>query len=310
MVKNITTILINSSDSVINRSKNTNTNLSFSFDVPSLEIRNNAILKVANICHIGTATNHTDQIFLFKIKGVNADNTKFLYNTGGYPVILATTFNNNRSLYEENELMLVRQTINNIEILVDTIGSGINAFDNDYIITAGGSSYLVGQVLKFTGGGGNDIFLRIDSVSSGAITSVSSVSYGSSYSSVPTLSNSINGSGAVLAATISGGAINAITITAAGLGYKAGQSLAFSGGGGSGANITIATVDADGKILTFTITSGGTGYTSAPSSVSVNATTHTLTASITPIMEYGTFSSGIANTLNFCMTLRIEQDEF
>ena len=307
MEKNITTILINSSDSVKNRNTNTNRNLSFLMDIPAIEIKNKAILKVANFCHIGTATNHADNLFLFKIKGVNVDNSKYLYNTGGYPVVLATTFNNNRSLYEENEITLIRQTINNIEILVDTISPDVKSIN--YIITAGGSSYLVGQVLKFTGGGGDDIFLRIDSVSSGVITSASSVSYGSSYSSAPTLSNYINGSGAVLTATISTGAITAIGITNAGLGYKAGQALAFTGGGGSNANITIATVSATGAILTFTITSGGTGYTSAPS-VSVSATTHTLTATITPIIEQGILSSGISNGLNFCMTLRIEQDEF
>lgn len=303
----ITNILINSSTSKI-YTDGLNQNLYFNIDVPPIEINSSAILKVSNFCHTGTSSGHTENIYIFKIRGVNVNNSKFLYNINGNPVILTTTFNNNRSLYEENELTLTKQTINNIDIIVDTlIPDGILT---SVYITNGGSSYLEGQIINFSGGGSSTGSFRVSSISSGAITGIDTIIATSSTTyPIPSLTlGNINGSGAILVAVLTSQAISSITITDGGLGYKVGQSLNITGGGGSGANITIATIDSVGKILTFTITSGGSGFTSVPS-VSVNSTTTTHTATIGAIMKFGTITSGIPNLLNFCLSLRIEEEE-
>ena len=307
MVKNITTINISSKDATkIRDNSNPNNILALNIDVPPIEIRNKGILKVANFCHIGAGSVHTDTIFLFKIRGATVDNGKFLYNTTGSPPILATTLNNNRSLYEENEVVLTKQIINSIDIVVDSMSP--NGVIESVLIGNGGSSFAKNQVLSFSTSITTPV-VRISSVSSGAITSIEVLNGGSfSSSALPTITTSFNGSGAVLVANITANAISSITITTAGTGYIVGQSLAFSGGGGTGANITIATVGTEGNILTFTITSGGTGYTSAPT-VSVNPTTNS-TATLTPVMNYGILSNGYSGLLNFNMTLRIEQEEY
>lgn len=301
----ITNILFNSSTSKI-YTDGANQNLYFNIDVPPIDISKSAILKVANFCHTGSATNHTENIYIFKIRGINVDNSKFLYNIDGNPVILSTTFNNNRSIYEENEIKLTKQTINNIDIICDTLSP--DGYLSSVNINSGGSGYLAGQILTLTGGGGSNASMKISSVNSGEITKIDVLNSGSSFSSIPSLSTSINGSGAVLIANLLSSSVNTITISNGGVGYKAGQSLIFTGGGYSTIAVaTIATVNALGAILTFTISSGGAGYSSAPI-VDVNSTTQTQTAIITPVMKFGVISSGIPNTLNFCMSLRIEED--
>ena len=70
---------------------------------------------------------------------------------------------------------------------------------------------------------------------------------------------------ATATATISGDAVNAITVTDGGEHYKSAlpPTVTFSGGGGTGATAT-ATVSSAGIVTGITITSGGNGYTSAP----------------------------------------------
>lgn len=310
----ITNILINSSTARIT-TNGINQNLSFNIDVPPIEIRKSAILKVSNFCHIGTATGHTDTIYLFKIRGINVNNSKFLYNVDGNPPILATTFNNNRSTYEENELTLNKQTINNVDIIVDAISAG------GYVIgayaTTAGSGYVKNQIFTptTTGGGGTitGTILQISAVNaSGGIVSCKLyrdiLGTGTLYTSVPTAMGygTFNGFDAVLTCTISSGGVNDITIVNGGFGYKTGQSLTFTGGGGSGAVATIGSVDDEGTILTITKTNNGTLYTSSPD-ITTTALTQS-TATILPLMKFGAISSGIPNTLNFCISLRIEED--
>lgn len=306
MKKQITNIFINSAVAVFNKDANFDGSRVYSLNIntPPITISNRANLKLANLCHTGSG--HADNIIIMKIDGIQTDYARYIANDGGKPTLVATTFNNTRNLYEENNLPLIKQTINEIKILLSTLSPSISSFTGFFSITTAGSGYLTGQILTFTGGGGDNITASIVA-SSGAITSVNALTYGNSYTSTPTLSTSINGSGAILTANLTSGAISSITITNAGVGYKVNQSLSFSGGGGSGANITIATVNATGGILTFTITSGGTGFTSTPS-VSVSATTQTQTAVIVPQMNLGVITDGIVNTLNFCMSLKIEED--
>jgi len=311
MVKDITTIAFNSIE--VERRIDVNNNITlFRIDTPPIIIKNKGILKVSNFCHIGTGAGHTDNMYLFRIRGIMADTSRFITGNGGDPLILTTTFNNNRSLYDENVITLVKQTINSIEMVVDTYTPIATILKNLFIFN-GGSGYLTGQRLQLTIGSTN-YEINIDGVNSNnAITSFSFPNNDApttEFSAVPilTLTNSINGSGANLTANIITGAIASINIINAGVGYKAGQTLAFSGGGGSGANISIATVDSLGKILTLTITSNGTGYATAPT-VSINATTQTQSAIFK--LSFGQIiKESIPNTLNFSITFIIEQDEF
>ena len=70
---------------------------------------------------------------------------------------------------------------------------------------------------------------------------------------------------ATATATISSGAVNAITVTDGGEHYKSAlpPTVTITGGGGSGATAT-ATVSSAGIVTSISITAGGTGYTSAP----------------------------------------------
>ena len=68
--------------------------------------------------------------------------------------------------------------------------------------------------------------------------------------------------GATATASISGGTVTAVNITAGGTLYQSAPLVAFSGGGGSSA---VATAVLSGGVVTSVIiTNGGTGYTSAP----------------------------------------------
>jgi hypothetical protein len=90
---------------------------------------------------------------------------------------------------------------------------------------------------------------------------------GSGYTAAPTVTISGGGgTGATATCTLSGGAVNAITITAAGSGYTTAPTVGFSGGGGTGATAT-ATL----KVVSLTVGNhaitgnlGGSGYTGAP----------------------------------------------
>jgi len=310
MVKDIITVAFNSLE-VEKTTNSSNNNTLFRIDTPPIIIRNKGILKVSNFCHIGTSAGHADNMYLFRIRGIMVDTSRFFTGSGGYPLILTTTFNNNRSLYDENVITLTRQTINSIEILVDTYTpSGTVDKIN---ITSGGSGYLEGQILQFSGGGSSDlIYIKIDSVSSGAITSLSFFNTPLfSYTSAPTLQTYINGSGASLTPMVAGGTIANFNILNGGSGYKVNQTIEIiPGNGGSGAVANISSVNALGAITGINISVAGSGYGTSPApTASVNSTTQTQTATLTPIMKYGNMiKESIPNTLNFSITFIIEQD--
>ncbi len=127
MVKEITNIFINSKIAVNNGNANNSGGRIYSIymDVPPIIIKNRANLKVANICHSGTG--HGDSIIIFKLDGIMTDNNKYLSNDGGIPTIIATTFNNTRNLYEENDIPLIRQTINTIRLIISDSLTNANA---------------------------------------------------------------------------------------------------------------------------------------------------------------------------------------
>jgi hypothetical protein len=308
MVKDIVTIAFNSLE-VEKTTDNNNNNTLFRIDTPPIIIRNKGILKVSNFCHIGTGTGHTDNMYLFRIRGVMVDTSRFFTGIGGYPLILTTTFNNNRSLYDENIITLTKQTINAVEILVDTYRP--SGTYNNIDIKSGGTGYLAGQILRFTGGGSSDVIsIKIDSVSSGAITSLSFVNTPTiSYTSVPTLDTYINGSGASLTPMVAGGTISNFQILNGGSGYKVGQTIAIiPGSGGSGAVANISTVNALGAITAINISVAGSGYGTSPApTASVNPSSQVQTAILVPNMTQ-IIKESIPNTLNFSITFIIEQD--
>lgn len=72
----------------------------------------------------------------------------------------------------------------------------------------------------------------------------------------------IDASGDVVASFQPSGEVESATVTAGGSGYTSAPTVAFSGGGGSGAAATaVLTSDA---VTSLTITDPGSGYTSAP----------------------------------------------
>jgi len=95
MKKEITNIFIKSSDA--ERNENNNLLYSVKFDVPPIVIKNKANLK---------------------IDGIMSDNNKYLANDGGMPTLIATNFNNTRNYTEENDIPLIKQTINSIKLIV------------------------------------------------------------------------------------------------------------------------------------------------------------------------------------------------
>lgn len=120
-MKDITTIFINSA--AIKNSSNIITSgsriLSYIIETPPISINEGSVLKVSNLSHTGSG--HGTNIYNFRVDGININNTKYISNE--FPVILSTTFANDNRLYEENEITLTKQTINNIKLSFDEISS-------------------------------------------------------------------------------------------------------------------------------------------------------------------------------------------
>lgn len=127
MRKEITNIFINSALAVQNNDATVSGGriYSININVPPIVINGKANLKVANLCHSGTG--HGDNIIIFKLDGVQYDYAKYLSNDGGFSTIIATTFNNTRNLYEENDIPLLKQTINTIRIIISDSLTNPNA---------------------------------------------------------------------------------------------------------------------------------------------------------------------------------------
>ena len=144
-------------------------------------------------------------------------------------------------------------------ILTAVLATGVIQF---ITLIAGGTGYPTGTfALGFSSGGATGTF----TTSGGAVVSATLTSGGSSYTSAPSITFPIPGSGGAITATESGGSVMSLTIGSGGSGYVPGTyPLAFSGGGGgSGAQATY-TVNASGVIASTTLVAGGTGYGSNP----------------------------------------------
>lgn len=194
MVKNITTFIFNSLE--VDKQISENNNLSFSINVPPIIIKNKGILKVSNFCHIGSSPGHTDNMYIFRIRNVIIDNSKYICGAGAgnNPVILTTTFNNNRSIYDENIISLVKQTINTIDILVDTYLPSVSVSSLNIINAGTGyTPNLPATALTFTGGGGSNAAGTFTTDGTGSINSVSLTNAGSGYTTAPIITFSAGG---------------------------------------------------------------------------------------------------------------------
>jgi hypothetical protein len=104
-------------------------------------------------------------------------------------------------------------------------------------VSAGGSGYVVGEILTVSGGTSTAAaVLTVATVSGTAVATVNITTIGT-YTASPTnpaaTTSNLSGTGATF--TLSFGVNSAFTITAAGSGYVEQPTVTFSGGGGSGA---------------------------------------------------------------------------
>lgn len=310
MKKEITNIFVNSA--IAERIEDNNKLYSVRFDTLPIIIKNKANLKVSNICHTGLGNG--DDIFTFKLEGIMIDYNKYLTNDGGVPSIISTTFNSSRNLYEENDIPLINQTINSIKLNLSTVNGVLYTFNNSYTIITSSASNYVNNIFYFSDDDGNTIIAKATQVTgtpNGFLLELATVSYSPYFTSIPKLTNFMNGGGAILTATIVSGAITGFTVTNGGAGYLNNQILIIKGGGGSGCIAHISGVNL-GVITAITVKTGGTGYTSQPTIefqpyLAVN---NISTTTIIPSMTatYGAITEGIPKSLNFCISLKIEEE--
>ncbi len=105
-----------------------------------------------------------------------------------------------------------------------------------------------------------DLYATASSVRFQGIDQFTITAGGTGYSSAPTVTItpilSSEGSGATATATVSGGAVTALTITNPGSGYADGATVSFSGGGGSGAAATVTIYNGTKCYIPFTHDTG------------------------------------------------------
>jgi autotransporter-associated beta strand protein len=160
--------------------------------------------------------------------------------------------------------------------------SGASTFAGYFQISGGAIRTASGGALgssldSISVGGGTT--LQVGANTGGIVSSVTVNNGGSNYSSAPAVTFTGTGTGAAATAVISGsltaisltGSVTAVALTqnvtsvvltTAGAGYTSAPTIAFAGGGGSGAAATA--VVSGGVVIAVNITNPGSGYTSAP----------------------------------------------
>lgn len=151
-----------------------------------------------------------------------------------------------------------------------TLNSGSEIMSIGTLPTAGGSGYIVGDILTI-GGTGTGATATVNSIVNGVITGVSITRLGRSYTASDSLAVGFaNGSGGILTVTgVDGsGGITSVSITQGGQNYTNGSGW-ISGGTGVNAEITISSVS-NGVVgvspytpfaTALTLNTPGTGYT-------------------------------------------------
>ncbi len=98
------------------------------------------------------------------------------------------------------------------------------------------------------------------------------------------------GDGAQATATLSGGAVQSVSVGAGGSGYEIAPVVQFKGGGGSGAT-AFATINTAGQVTGIKVTNGGTGYTQAPL-VSLGSVSNAATVTLADVLAPGADANG------------------
>ena len=196
-------------------------------------------------------------------------------NTSGATALVESILNEHIGVFVVSTLFLsnVVGTFQTNETVTDgTLSFALGGMVTDYTITNSGCGYSVDDVVPVTGGGASasGTFIRVETLTTGFIKSVTIVSGGSGYVVGDKLT--INNTNmmdidartvSLLVKTIDGsGAITSIDIENAGRGYT---SLPVVSGGGSGTGLSI-TLDGTniGGVKTLKIIDNGFGFTSTP----------------------------------------------
>lgn len=127
------------------------------------------------------------------------------------------------------------------------------------------------------------------------------------------LNNALNGgscpAGAAATATVSSGAVTAITVVSGGSGYTEKPDVTLSGGGGS--NAVATAVVQDGAVTSVTVARGGSGYTSAPTVTFTPTTASSSSSSTYDCSQYcdsymATLQSGTVDLDNVNLNALVE----
>jgi hypothetical protein len=166
-----------------------------------------------------------------------------------------------------------------------------------FTISAGGSGYLVGDKLTFTGGGGSSAEAVVATVSSGAITGITLLAGGSGYTSAPTVGGG-TGTGATIVAKL-GSLANGPGTNRWLFGYTVASNETATSAQiifpSSITGVFDTTEDALGAsaagtavigtgVTSVTVSAGGSGYTSAPK-VSFTGGTPTTPATAVAVLD-------------------------
>ena len=129
-------------------------------------------------------------------------------------------------------------------------------------IDSPGSGYQIGDLpqVAFSGGGSDTSPILTAALSTGSVGAVVVSAAGTGYTSATVAFSGGGGTGAAGTVIISTG-VTSVPITAAGSGYTYATG-SFSGGGGTGATCTITLTG--GSVTDVIVTNPGSGYTSAP----------------------------------------------
>ncbi len=160
---------------------------------------------------------------------------------------------------------------------------------NGIVPLAGGSGYTSPSV-SITGGGGSSATATA-TVVGGIITAINMTANGSGYTSTPTVTiTDSTGSGALVQVFLSPTSVASVSIVNGGSGFPSAPTLSFSGGGGTGATAT-CTVSGT-SINAVTVGVGGNGYTSVPGVIVQSGVNNAAVATVT-LMPFGISGSSL-----------------
>lgn len=164
--------------------------------------------------------------------------------------------------------------------IVDTVDGGGSVLTG-HIGVAGSGYATSGNGVSTTGGAGTGA--TVDIIVGKSVSTVSVTNQGTLYGSALVTLSGGNGTGAIATATVAGGHVIAIPVSAGGTGYETAPTVTIATTG-TGATVTAnlgATGSAnEGKILSYTITNAGSGYGNPLVTVTPGGTGATATVSL------------------------------